>query len=182
MITALAWVITAGIVTAAPWALVRSWRSPLVRPWALAWVITAYFAVQEMWMAEYRLELAKSWQAAYWRDIGRPRQELQQSRLELRAFGGDDALFHPVSTQAARLPHAHNLGGDLSLGEPMRNSRRTLVTCATTNATISWPLLLRNYTEIVPAMSQETIRAEGVYDYHIQSDPTPNFDSSQRSD
>jgi hypothetical protein len=102
--TVLAVAISAGTATAVPWVL---WRAR-ARSWALAWSVTALFAVTEMWMAEYRLGLATAWETAYWRDIVQQPVGQEQERQSLQsrysnAYFGDQALSE--LTQFAQKPH-----------------------------------------------------------------------------
>ena len=65
LITVLA--ITAAILTAALWLMVRSWPVNLARRWALAWSVMALFGLVELWVAHQN---AMDWEAAYLGDIG----------------------------------------------------------------------------------------------------------------
>jgi hypothetical protein len=100
-ITALEWVITVGIATAAVLAL-RSWRSP----WARPWLVTAMFAVMEMWMAEYRLKLIGAWEAAYWRDTRAIQRQMQGS------LQAPTALDQSLKGELLDMPFVGSLCGD----------------------------------------------------------------------
>lgn len=122
LITALAVAITAGFVTAVPLVL---WRAQ-ARAWAWVWSVTAYFAVQEMWMAEYRQRLVIAWETAYWRDTEILQRQLQQSARQRQSIltpAGDDDSFLRGLVAAARGPHAR-CSGDYKLSdERSRNGR-----------------------------------------------------------
>ena len=123
LITALA--ITAAIVTASLWLMVRSWSVNLARRWALS--AMALFGLVELWVAQSWRQNALDWEAACWRDTGELQKGLPRLRPTQKARFADDGgadPFHFVIMASARPPPGP-CGRPESLDAPPQSTRGT---------------------------------------------------------
>ena len=191
MITALAWVITAGFAIAVPFAWARVWRSPWpwARPWATTWTLTAILAVMELWMAEYRLGLAETWKAAYLIAADKL-QQCQLSRLipPAQSSTRSDSYFlcaadRPFANQSLFEDHQFGVGrqfrpeSSISQGEgvSMRLGGPGVAQSLVLQSVPAypWPLLSSEAHLADPRYSRGQSSQFELIIERIQSDPTP---------
>jgi hypothetical protein len=94
LITALA--ITAAIVLAAVWLMIRAWPLESARLWSVAWSIMAGCTVMALWMAQYWRGIAETCcresATTQWR--ARPMHQPQSPRLQFGDFPCDAVPLH----------------------------------------------------------------------------------------
>jgi hypothetical protein len=172
LITALAWAITAGIALVLPLAWMQWPRSP----WAMAWIVTALFAVMEMWQAEYRLGLSRAWEVAYWRDIEslqrQPSETIQSSQSRFQFFG-DDAAFHPLSNQAALGLLVPSASCDGLSNELSQSSHNTRAVASSSFCRALQPSIRCISARIPFQLPREVNLPDGAWNYHTQPEATP---------
>jgi hypothetical protein len=119
IVTVEAWVITTVIVVSIPLVFLRAWRFPEKMPLSLVWTVTAVFALQEMWMVEYRLGMAQAWKSAYLRCTAECQsRQLRQGSLKQHL---ESSIAHTDSRGAEFLPSPS------LLCDGARQSARTLL-------------------------------------------------------
>ncbi len=166
LITALA--VTAAIVTAALWLLVRSSS------------VMALSGLVDLWVAQSWRQNASDWEAAYWRDTGELQKELQRLRPTQKARLPDDGgvdQFHFVIMASARPPPG-SCGRPESLDAPPQSTRSTTANPDAKDS-IGYLAWFRS-----PSARMHSDQPQGIISsyqypkYQNQADPTPVFEAA----
>jgi hypothetical protein len=178
LVTVAALVITVAVLVAIPLVLVKAWRLESQMPFALAWTVTALFAVQEMWMAEYRLGMAKAWKSAYSRCIAEcQNRQLPEGNLEPSEKCNEHAVsvsqpeserFHPQLCPDLVL-NLYRSGQDYD--DTTRMTVRKYLVVSSLEPEVCHRLFPWLYLE---HLTQTGIPADSLYNFNTQAGPTPS--------